>query len=105
MFEKIILIILFKYYKKPIVTLFHSIIFFVKNCSDICDTKTVLVSLSLILLVAASYCIYQTHTENKVWHLSKTKSRGRCQNEYQKYSLNGGESFELIDEDIVGCNR
>ena len=70
-----------------------------------CETKSVGVSILLILLVAASFCIYQAHTENKVGHHSKIKSQGSCENEYKKYCLNGGECYYLVEEDIVGCNR
>ena len=69
-----------------------------------CKTKTVVVSLSLILLLAASCCIYQAHTENKVGRHSKIKSQGPCENEYKKCCLNGGVCYYLVDEDIVGCN-
>ena len=69
-----------------------------------CETKAVVISLSLILLVAASFCIYQAHTENKVGHHSKNKSQGPCENEYKKYCLSGGACFYLVDEDIVGCH-
>ena len=68
-----------------------------------CETKTNLVSLSLILLVAASFGMYQAHTEKKVGHRSKIKSQGPCENEYKKYCLNGEECYCLIDEDILGC--
>ena len=69
-----------------------------------CETKAVVVSKWLILLVAASFCIYQAQTENKVGHHSKIKSQGPCENYYKKYCLNGGEGYYLVDEDIVGCN-
>ena len=69
-----------------------------------CEAKAVVVSISLILLVAASFCIYQAHTENKVGHHSRIKSQSPCENEYKKYRLNGGECYRLIDEDIVDCN-
>ena len=68
------------------------------------ETEAVLVSISLILLVAASFCIYQAHTENRLGHHSKIKSQSPCENEYKKYCLNGGECFNLTDEDIVGFN-
>ena len=55
-----------------------------------CETKAVLVMISLILLVAASLSIYQARTENKVGHHSKIKSQGPSENEYKKYCLNGG---------------
>ena len=68
------------------------------------EAKAVVVSTSIILLVAASFCIHQAHTENKVGHHSKIKNQGPCENEYKRYGLNGGEGFYLVDEDIVGCN-
>ena len=68
------------------------------------ETKAVVVSISLILLVAASFCIYQAQTENKVGHLSRIKSQGPYGNEYKKYCLNGGKFYYLLDEDFVGCN-
>ena len=70
-----------------------------------CETKAVVVSISLILLVAARFCIYQAQTENKVGHHIKIKSQGPCENEYKNYCLNGGECYYLVDEDFVGCNR
>ena len=69
-----------------------------------CEIKAVVVSISIILLVAASFCIYQAQTKNKVGHHSKMKSQGPCENEYKKYCLNGGERYYLVVEDIVGCN-
>ena len=69
-----------------------------------CETKAVVVSISLFLLVAASFCIYQAHTENKLGHHSKIKSQGPCENEYKIYCLNSGECLYLVDEDIAACN-
>ena len=69
-----------------------------------CEIKAVAVSISNILLVAASFCINQAQTENKVGHHSKIKSQGVCENEYKKYCLNGGECYYLVDEDFGGCN-
>ena len=69
-----------------------------------CETKAVVVSISLFLLGAASFCIYQAQTENKVGHHSKIKSQSPCENEYKKYCLNGGQCYYLVDEDNVGCN-
>ena len=69
-----------------------------------CETKIVIVTISLILLAAAGFCIYQAHTANKVGHHSKIKSRGPCENQYKKYCLNSGDCFYLVDEDIVGFN-
>ena len=68
-----------------------------------CETKAVVVSITLILLVATGFCIYQAQTENKVGHHSKIKSQGSCENEYKKYCLNVGECYYLVDEDSVGC--
>ena len=69
-----------------------------------CETKAVVVSISIFLLVAASFFIYHAQTENKVGHHRKIKNQGPCENEYEKYCLNGGEWYYLVDEDIVGCN-
>ena len=69
-----------------------------------CEIKAVVVSISIILLEAASFCIYQAQTENKVGHHSKIKSQGPCEKEYKKYCLSGGECYYLVDEDIVGCS-
>ena len=68
------------------------------------ETKAVVVSISLILLVAASFCICPAQTENKVGHHSKIKSQSLRENEHKKYCLNGGKCYYLVDEDIVGCN-
>ena len=67
-----------------------------------CETKAVVVS--ILLLVASSFSIYQAHTENKEGDHSKMKSQGPCENEHKRYCLNGGECYYLVDEDIVGCN-
>ena len=69
-----------------------------------CETKAFLVSISIFLLVAASFCIYQAHLKNKVGHHSKIKSHGPCKNEFKKYCLNGGECYYLVDEVNVGSN-
>ena len=69
-----------------------------------CETKAVVVSISLCLLVAASFRINQAYTENKVGHHSKIKSQGPCENEYKKYCLNGGKCYYIVDEGILGCN-
>ena len=68
------------------------------------ETKAVVISISINLLVAASLCIYKYYTENKVGHHSEIKSESPCENEYKKYCLNGGEWYYLADEGIVGCN-
>ena len=43
------------------------------------ETKALVVSISLISLVAASFCIYQAHKEIKVGHHSKIESQGPCE--------------------------
>ena len=68
------------------------------------ETKAIIASRSLIFLMAASFCIYQAHTENKLGHQSKIRIQGPCQNEYNKYCLNDGNCYYLVDEDIVGSN-
>ena len=69
-----------------------------------CETKAVLAWLSLILLVAASFCIFQAHTENKVRHQSKIKTQGASENQYKKHCMNSGEFSYLIDEGFAICN-
>ena len=69
-----------------------------------CETKAVVVSISLFLLVAASFCIYQAQTEKKVGYYSEIKSESPCNKGYKKYCLNGGDCYYLVDEDIVACN-
>ena len=69
-----------------------------------CETEAVVVSISINLLVAANFCVYQAHSKIKVGQHSKIKHQGSCENEYQKYCLNGGDCYYLADEDIVGCN-
>ena len=69
-----------------------------------CETKTVLLSIAISLLVAISFYIYQAHSENKVGHHSEIIIQDPCENEYKKFWLNGGESLHLVDGDIVSCN-
>ena len=69
-----------------------------------CETKAVVVSISLILLVASGFCIYQAHLENKVGQFSKIKSQGPCENEYKKYCLNRGDCYYLVNEHNRSCN-
>ena len=63
-----------------------------------CETKAIIVSISLFLIVAASFSIYEAQTEIKVGHHSKIKSQGPCENENKKYCLNGGECYYLVEE-------
>ena len=62
-----------------------------KNYSDMCEMKTVLVSVCLILLVTASFCMYWIYTEKNVGENSKIKSQKPLENYYKKYCLNVGE--------------
>ena len=48
-----------------------------------CETKGVVVSISLFLLVAASFCIYQVHTEKKVGQHKEIKSESPCEKGYK----------------------
>ena len=65
-----------------------------------CETKAVLVLLSLISLVAACFCLYQEHTENKMGHHSKIKGQVSCKNDCKKYCLKRGECLCLVDETL-----
>ena len=68
------------------------------------ESKTVVVSISIILLVTASFCKYHNHTEKKMGHHSEIISQCPGGKEYKKYCLNGGECYHLVDDDIVGSN-
>ena len=68
-----------------------------------CEIKTVLVSVCLILLVTASFCIYRVFPQKNVGQHSEMKLLNPCGNEYKDYGLNG-ECYYLVDEDNVGCN-
>ena len=68
-----------------------------------CETKTVLVSVCLILLVPASFCIYRVYPEKNVGQQSEIKIPNPCENEYRDYCLNG-ECYYLLEEITVGCN-
>ena len=69
-----------------------------------CEIKTVLVCVCLILLLTASFCIYGVSPGKKVGQHSKIEGQVPCEKEYKKYCLNGSECFYLIEEDFVGCN-
>ena len=82
-------------------------IIYISHASFYCDVfeKLVrLVSSTKILLVAASFCICQVHSEKKVGYHSEIRIESPCKNECKKYCLNGGESFYLVDQDTLGCN-
>ena len=79
----------------------------VKIYSDMLKTKTFLVSLSKLFLVAASFCNYQVQSEKKVLtekqvgHHSEIKIQSPCENEYKKHPWNC-EYCHLVDEYVVG---
>ena len=68
------------------------------------EIKTILVSVCLILLATASFCMYWACLEKKMGHHCKIGYQSPCKNENKKYCLNGGKCCYLIDEDIKGCN-
>ena len=72
--------------------------------SDLEDIEFKCENSQLDLDVAASFCIYQAHTENKVGQHREIKSESPCDKEYKKYCMNGGERYYLVDENIVACN-
>ena len=84
--------------------MFRYIIVFFKNQSNVRERKAVVVSISKILLAAASLCVYRAHAENKEQNHSEIKSQGPCKKEYKKYCANGGECYYLVDKDNVGCS-
>ena len=67
-----------------------------------CEMNKVLVSVCLILLVTSSFCMYWVYREKKMGQYREIKIQNPCEIE-SKYCLNGGECYNLIDEDIVGC--
>ena len=66
-----------------------------------CEKKTDLVSVCLILLVRASFCMYWVCPEKNVVQNSGIKIKNLCESGYKKYCLNGGECYYLINEDTV----
>ena len=66
--------------------------------------KTVLVSVCLIFLVRASFCMYWVYPAKKVRQYSEIKIQNPCENEYKKYCLNGDACYYIIDDYAVGCN-
>ena len=68
-----------------------------------CENKIVL-TVAAVLLAATGFRIYQINSVKKVGHHSEIKSGNLCEKEYEKYCLNGGECYYLVDEDIVVCN-
>ena len=67
------------------------------------EIKTVII-VAALHLTATGFCIYQVNSEKEVGHRSKVESESPCEKEYEKYCLNGGEYYYLVNEDVVGCN-
>ena len=65
-----------------------------------CEIKSLL-NVAALLLAVTGFYKYQVNSEKKVGHYSEIKSESTCQKEYKMYSLNGGECYYLVDEDIV----
>ena len=87
-----------------IINVFHLYQSFFQKLNRHVSDKAVLVPLSIVLLVAACFCICPAHAENKVGHHSQVKSQSPCENEYKDYCLIGGEGSYLFDDDFIGCN-
>ena len=68
-----------------------------------CEIKTAL-TVAVLLLAAADFYTYQVNLERNVGQHSEIKSESPCEKENKKYCMNGGESYYLVDEDIVACN-
>ena len=68
-----------------------------------CENKTILVSVCLMLLVTASFCKYRVQPEKEVGQHSEIKVKSHCENEYKDYCLNGKFHY-LLEEDVLGCN-
>ena len=84
-----------------LIKVFHFIITFFKNQSDMCEIKTVII-VAALLIPATNFCIYPVIP--KVGHHSEIKGESPCEKEYKEYCLNGGECYYLDDEDIVGSS-
>ena len=68
-----------------------------------CEIKTVLVSVCLILLKGASFCINRVFPGKKVGQHSEINKENPCENENKDYCLNG-ECYYVLEEGIVGYN-
>ena len=62
-----------------------------------CELKTVLVTVCLILLVTASFRMYWVYPEKNVGQYNEIQIQKPCENEYKKYCLNGGECYCLFN--------
>ena len=75
---------------------------FSKNESDMCETKTVLFSLSKTLSVAANFRIYQVHAEKKTGHHSEIKISRSLQKRVQEVSF---ERWRMVVSSVQRCFR
>ena len=64
------------------------------------EIKTVLI-VAALPLAATGFCLCQVNSEKKVGHHSEIKSESRCEKEYKKYCLNGGDYSYPVDENII----
>ena len=67
-----------------------------------CQNKTTLLSVCLILLLTASFCLYQVYPEKKVGQHSEIRNKFLAKTSAR--TLNVFKCFYLVDEEIVGCN-
>ena len=68
-----------------------------------CEIKTVLI-VAVLVLAAAVFYTYQVNSEKKVGQHRDIKSESPCGKDYEKYCMNGGDCYYLVDEDILACN-
>ena len=68
-----------------------------------CETNSVVLSISILLLLEASFCIYLAHTENKMGHYSQVKVKFLAKKGTRSVVWTG-EGYYPVDEDIAGCN-
>ena len=66
-----------------------------------CEIKTVLI-FAVLLLAAAGF--YKCQVNPKVGQHREAKSENPCEKGYRNYCMNRGDSYYLVDEDIVACN-
>ena len=68
-----------------------------------CELKTVLF-VAVLQLTAAGFYTYPVNSVTKVGQHREIKSESPCEKQYEKYCMNGGECYYLVDEDFVACN-
>ena len=67
-----------------------------------CEKKTVLVCVCLILLVTASFCKNWVHSEKKSGTTERNQNTKSLRTKYKDKCLNV-EYYYVLDEAIVGC--